>query len=125
MPHRGARKCLGELSQRLADQALEHPGRNVDGFRQGGSVMLGNDGSGAGHPGFQAADFVPIAWLVAIEVAQTHLNPKDVVAETLQRSLNDAFNPSNQLFVAVDGVVKTDQDLHSSASSIVSLTFRK
>ena len=75
--------------------------------------MAGSDRRGVSHPGFQAADFVPIARFFTIEVAQAHLNPKDAIAEALQRSLNDAFNPLNQLFIAADLVVAIDPDLHS------------
>jgi hypothetical protein len=106
-------KCPGELPQLKADQPFELPGRNVDRFRQSGSIVLGKNRRGARYPGFQAADLVPIARLATIEVPQTHLNPKDTRAETLQRSRNDAFNPANELFITAEGVVTIDQDLHS------------
>jgi hypothetical protein len=101
----------------MADEALQLIRRNVDRFRQRGSVVLSNQRWGARHSGFQAADFVPIAWFFTIEVAQSHLNPKQAITETLQRSRDNALNPSNQLFVAADVVVTIDQDLHSSISS--------
>jgi hypothetical protein len=88
--------------------------------------MFGNDRLRTRQAGLQAADFVPISWLFAIEVAQTHLNSKEAIAETLQRSRDDTFDPPYQLIVAAEVVVAIDQDLHSSISQGIShLIYRK
>jgi hypothetical protein len=114
---RGSHEPARKVPHLPADEAFELGGRNVDRFSKRGGIVLGNNRRGPCHPSLQAANFVPIARFLTIEVPQPHLNSKEPIAETLQRSRNDSLNPSNQLFVAAHVVVAIDQDLHSSISS--------
>jgi hypothetical protein len=116
-PHFGCIECLIESLDLAGNEPLELVGRIVNGLRESRFFVLRNDRSGARDPGFEAADFVSITGLCAAKVAQMHLNAKNAITVACQRSLDDTFNASDQLFVAADVVIAIDQDLHQSISS--------
>src|SRR4051812_14364048 len=99
-------------------QALEPAGRLMNGLGEGGCRVFGAERGGAGKTGFEAADLVPIARFFTIQVAQKDLNPKQVLAEALQRFRDDTLNPLNQLIVAADVVVAIDQNLDHESPAI-------
>jgi hypothetical protein len=113
----GCLECLIESPDLADNEALELIGRIVNRLRQSRGFVLRDDGRAARDPGFEAADFVSITGLCAAKVAQMHLNAKNAITVACQRSLDDTFNASDQLFVAADVVIAIDQNLHHSISS--------
>src|SRR5262249_43210830 len=80
----GVVQGIVQLLKVAGEKALELVSGIVDRFREGDGFVACQDRRSPFDPGFQAADFVPLARLCTIEVAQVGLDLGEAAAEALE-----------------------------------------